>query len=113
MEMLAAARLLADTDVVGTGFENAGFVITGSPPQAVAVKIDPGFSFNWTGPENKLNQTSNPLAGPELKLEDRRDLQCGNLDTVFKWSALTEKQKDVFITSLKDGLMLLTQKKMQ
>ena len=56
--ILAAARLVADTDCLGGGFKNAGFVVQrnalGMPLSVRAVKIDAGFSFNFRGAENIL-----------------------------------------------------------
>jgi hypothetical protein len=51
MEVLAASRLVGDTDVLGGGAKNAGFVVESQDGQPIAVrvvKIDVGEAFNFT-----------------------------------------------------------------
>merc|ERR1712232_461358 len=90
MEVLASARLLADTDVLGGSFNNAGFIFEDA--KAIVVKIDPGCCFNFSSEHNKLFQTINPLADdhPEKNLADPKDIQYGNnTPHDIKWLALT------------------------
>jgi hypothetical protein len=85
LELLAASRLLADTDVLGGGLRNAGFVVerdwpAGSvtpsgaaavaavvdrlPPPLVVrvVKVDAGEAFNFDGDNNQFSRTFNTRA---------------------------------------------------
>ena len=54
MEILASARIIQDTDVLGGSFKNSGYIVHrdlyGSPLKAQAIKIDTGLSFNWNSP---------------------------------------------------------------
>ena len=82
--ILAAARLVADTDCLGGGFKNAGFVVLrnaiGMPLSVRAVKIDTGFSFNFRGAENIYTQSFMPFVTGR-KMRDQRDIQFGNNQT--------------------------------
>lgn len=113
MEILAAGRLLADTDVLGGGGNNAGVVMkydaTGEAIAVGAVKIDPGYAFNFRGMENLFFQSKNPAAhSSNLLREDKRNLQYGNHHTrVLPWYNLTLSQQQQFIQALDRGLKVL------
>jgi len=113
MEVLAASRLLADTDVLGGSGKNVGFVIERTPKgEAIAiriVKVDPGYAFNFDGSENQFYQSNNTLSASSTSTEnlmrqDKRNLQYGNLMPAFLWSNLSTSQKDQFILFLQKGL---------
>src|SRR3989338_1554930 len=61
IDILAVSRLLADSDVLGGKGDNAGILVyrdpNGQPVVAKAAKIDPGFSFNFRGHENRFQRT--------------------------------------------------------
>jgi hypothetical protein len=112
MEILAVSRLLADTDVLGGSAKNSGFLIErnieGQPIAARAVKVDPGFAFNFEGSENLLFQSYNPQGtSNNLLRQDKRHLQYGNLPKPLLWSDLTDLQRDQFILALEYGLKML------
>merc|ERR1712032_1084571 len=112
MEVLAASRLMGDTDVLGGGFMNAGFVL--EQEGARVFKIDPGFSFNFDGPQNKFYQSYNTKSRGAARLENPRDIQFANMsEHDFKWSALTQAQRDTFNKSIRQGLAMLTSNVMQ
>ena len=109
MDVLAAARLLGDTDVLGGGGGNAGIVVqrnpAGEPIVAVIVKIDPGFAFNFRGIENKFHQTRAAISlGDDITehmLQDLKDIQLGNSQPVtIQWSTLSETQRLDFFLAL-------------
>ena len=111
MEILAASRLLADTDVLGGGGKNAGFVIERNiheAPVAVRmVKIDAGESFNFTAECNHFAQGFNPLSSNH-QLRDFKDLQYGNNQPVaIQWTSLTQQQRQAFLSALKRGWVFL------
>lgn len=113
IELLAASRLLGDTDVLGGSADNAGFVIErdirGVAIAVRAVKIDAGEAFSFDTkehPHNRLLQSFNSIASD--KLEDKKDIQFANHRmVVIKWQLLSETQKHSFIAALKRGLSLL------
>ena len=111
METLATSRLLADTDVLGGGGKNAGFVIerdaTGAPMAVRVVKIDAGESFNFSGDNNQFMQSFNPISRSR-KLSNKKDIQFGNMQpVVVRWDLLSEGQKSTFIRNLQKGLVYL------
>jgi len=111
MEILAVSRLLGDTDVLGGGGGNAGFVIerntAGRPIAVRAVKIDAGESFNFNGENNQLKESYNTRSRLP-KLSDRKDCQFGNAQpTVIRWESLSLRQREQFITKLSCGLSQL------
>jgi len=112
MEILAAGRLLGDTDVLGGGGNNAGYVLeydtSGEGIALRAVKIDPGFAFNFRGIENQFHQSKNPDPPASNLLEqDKRNLQHGNLAPAIQWKHLTVGQQQQFIEALDKGLKAL------
>lgn len=112
MEILASSRLLADTDVLGGGGRNAGYVIErdhdGTPVAVRMVKIDAGESFNFSSDCNQLIQSFNPVS-TALKLENKKDIQFGNQQPlVIKWSGLIKRQKVAFLAALRRGLNFLS-----
>jgi len=115
IQILAAALLIADTDVLGSACENAGYVIErgiqGKPIAARAVKIDSGFAFNFRGLENQFYQSMIPHSNNRLK-QDRRHLQYGNMAKPILWSNLTNSQQKEFTLSLNNGLTALRNSKM-
>ena len=109
--ILAAARLVADTDCLGGGFKNAGFVVRrnaiGMPLSVCAVKIDTGFSFNFRGVENIYTKSLLPFATGR-KMSDQRDIQFGNNQTFeVEFEKLLPAQKEVFLRTFKHGLQRL------
>jgi hypothetical protein len=106
MEVLAASRLLGDTDVLGGGSKNAGFVVEsqeGSPVAVRVVKIDAGASFNFDAEDNQFTQSFNARFRGR-KLNDKKDLQFGNLQSkVIQWRKLLDDQKQRFLQALRQG----------
>lgn len=113
MEMLAASRLLGDTDVLGRYGNHAGFVIerdaaTATPVSARAVKSDMTNAFNFQGTDNRFIQSLNSHAHPSTCLADLKDIQYGTNHTVdIEWAQLTELQRHTFLTALHTGLETL------
>ena len=108
MEIMAVSRLLGDTDVLGGGGKNAGFVVErdgeGTPLAIRLVKIDAGESFNFDGADNQLIQSFNRRSRAQ-KLKDPKDLQFGNNQPInIKWDSLSAKQRRAFLETLKKGL---------
>jgi hypothetical protein len=106
MEVLAASRLLGDTDVLGGGSTNAGFVVEsqeGTPVAVRVVKIDAGEAFNFHGEHNQFTHCANKrYRGP--KLQDPKDLQFGNQQPkVILWGKLLDEQKRRFLNTLTRG----------
>lgn len=112
MEMIAVGRILADTDLLGGGGKNAGFVWVeenGEIVGAQTVKIDPGCAFNFTfdpnnsSPHMNVNwvlNTHEKLCGTTLK--DIKDLQMAqqNPKVNLYWKSLTPLQRENFIKTL-------------
>jgi hypothetical protein len=112
MELLAIARLLGDTDVLGGSGKNAGFLIErdaqGIPTAVRVVKIDPGYAFNFRGVENQFYQSLNPVVSSNnLLAKDKRHLQYGNVPSPILWENLTESQKNQFISTLNSAVTML------
>ena len=112
MEILATSRLLADTDVLGGGGKNAGYVIErndhGQPIAVRAVKIDAGEAFNFNGEMNQFTQSFNMFSSAH-KLSDPKDMQIGNNQPLnIQWQRLAPKQKETFLSALKRGLEVLS-----
>ena len=125
MEMLAAARCMADTDVLGlktdtingqdvTICDNAGYIVetdsSGNPVLVRAVKIDAGEAYH-VGRRDLVNNYKRNLrlvlkSGKKPNI-DLRDLQLGNTDSLFKWESLSKNQKAVFLRSLQRFLAIL------
>ena len=120
LELLAAARLLGDVDVLGNGGTNTGFIVQedlrGTPISAKIVKIDPGFVFTVNEQESLLFATlyppSNPITRRQLRtLKDIKDIQIGtSTEILVHWSSLTNNQKSRFLKTLQEGINLLKQK---
>ena len=101
MELLATARVLADTDCLGGSASNAGWIWEkddeGNIVGARAFKIDPGESFQFVTNDWLINWVLNTLEGyhqgPNLK--DLRDIQTANnfRPTTIFWDNLTIGQK--------------------
>ena len=109
--ILAVGRLVADTDCLGGGLKNAGFVVRrndiGMPLSVRAVKIDTGYSFNFYGAENIYSRSFMPFSR-DRKMKDRRDIQFGNNQTFeIEFEQLLPAQKKVFMQTLKHGLQRL------
>ena len=101
MAMLAVSRLLCDTDCLGDGFKNAGFVVQtdtdGKPVSVRAVKIDMGYSFNFEGPENA-----------EGRMKDKRDIQFGNNQQFeIEFERLLPEQRSEFDEVFRRGMQSL------
>jgi U-box domain len=114
MEILAVSRLLADSDVLGGKGDNAGIILycdaQGHPVVARAVKIDPGFAFNFRGHENRFQRTraaqfvalgEGEAFVPEGDmLKDLKDIQFGNNHLVnIEWQTLSDTQRQDFFLS--------------
>ena len=121
IDILAVSRLLADSDVLGGGGDNAGIIVyrdpQGQPVVAKAVKIDPGFAFNFRGHENKFQRTRAALAlGDDLTedlLLDLKDIQFGNNHPVnIRWEWLSASQQCDFLLALQKGDLALGEGKM-
>ena len=113
MELLAAARLLGDTDCLGGGGKSAGFVVIQTPEtkrkEAFVVKIDSGFSFNFDGEENKLIKSLSKLEEQfnflsSGKLKDTRDIQIGNNFGIIQWESISKEQQECYIKTIR-GMM--------
>jgi hypothetical protein len=94
-----------------------GFLIerdANSQPRAVrAVKIDPGYAFNFKGQENLLYQSFNSIPSPNNLLKhDQRHLQYGNMAKPLLWCNLAEDQQSQFIFALGFGLKMLKDMRM-
>lgn len=105
VELLAVARVLGDTDVLGGRGDNAGFVMErGTDGQVTAVrvvKIDAGESFGFKADCNQLIRSFSPMDLPN-KLKDKKDIQfANNMPVQVMWSSLLEEQKNTFLTTLK------------
>jgi hypothetical protein len=97
MELLAAATVLADVDVLGGSAKNAGFVFEHdedhTPIAVRVVKIDPGYSFHYYEGNNKTSQGPTPT--------NPKDIQFASSRARIQWVGLTIKQQQLFISSLK------------
>ena len=114
MQILAVSRLMGDTDCLGGGFKNAGFIVQkgtdGVPVAVLAVKIDTGFSFNFRGGENIYYQSKNPMYD-RRKLVDMRDIQFGNTqDYEIQFKCLLPEQKRLFLKVFHAGMQRLREK---
>ncbi len=111
MEIMAVSRLLADTDVLGGGGNNTGYVVERQDGQPVAVrmvKIDAGEAFNFSGETNQFTQTFVPFSATQ-KLADPKDLQIGNQQPLtIQWKSLLPAQQKSFLATLKRGLDALS-----
>ena len=101
-----------DTDVLGGGGKNAGFVVErdadGLPVAVRMVKIDAGESFNFSSDANQFVQAFNPMPTAN-KLDDLKDFQFGNCQPKnIRWNNLSETQKNTFLRALKRGLEFLS-----
>ena len=114
MQILAVSRLMGDTDCLGGGFKNAGFIVQkgtdGVPVAVLAVKIDTGFSFNFRGAENIYYQSNHPMFDGR-KLVDMRDIQFGNTqDYEIQFKCLLPEQERVFLKVFHAGMQRLREK---
>ena len=122
IDILAVSRLLADSDVLGGKGDNAGILVyrdaQGHPIVAKAVKIDPGFAFNFRGHENRFQRTRlYQLAAfakgeafvPEADmLRNLQDIQFGNNHPVnIQWTSLSAQQQCDFLLALNRGSLAL------
>ena len=122
IDILAVSRLLADSDVLGGKGDNAGILVyrdpNGQPVVAKAVKIDPGFAFNFRGHENRFQRTRlYQLAAfakgeafvPEADmLRNLQDIQFGNNHPVnIQWTSLSAQQQCDFLLALNRGSLAL------
>lgn len=137
LELLAAARLLGDIDVLGNSGSNTGFVVQkdlrGIPISAKIVKIDPGCTFtvkpgeSWlfaTPPvcEFEFDETIKPTT-----LKDAKDIQVGtkivamptgsmtwvkqsDVPSVIQWTSFTKEQKSRFLKTMRQSINVLKQK---
>ena len=113
MEILAASRLLADTDVLGGAGGGVGFVVergaTGVPVAVRLVNIDAGDAFNFSGENNQFVQyCSLTSVFGARSLGNAKDFQFGNYEPKnILWSKLSEKQRLTFLRALQSGLEFL------
>ena len=106
IELLAVGRIVADTDMIGGGGENAGFKWVyddhGTIIGAQTVKIDPGYAFQFKTAANWLfNKLQNKHA---QRLENDRDIQIANnhQGVTIKWESMTLEQRDTFLSALQN-----------
>ena len=106
MALLATARLLGDSDVLGVGGKNAGFVIEKDirhrPICVRIVKIDPGFAFDFTE-SNLFYRGAIPGDREPLKRDGRNIQYAGNDGCILPWAGLTDVQKRTYIQTLHCG----------
>ncbi len=118
MEMLAAIRLLADTDGIGGDARNAGFIWMkdgkGKIVAARCVKIDPGYSFQFVSlnknhQSNRVLKTLDKVCSPSESLKDLKDIQVANANTslTIVWNNMLSEQKITFLESLKAMIELI------
>ena len=112
--ILAVARLVADTDCLGGGLENAGFTVRrnaiGKPLSVHAAKIDAGYSCNFRGKDNIYTESFSPFYTGR-KMRDQRDIQFGNNQTFeIEFKKLLPAQEEVFMQTFTHGLQLLNKK---
>lgn len=113
VELLAVARLLGDTDVLGGNADNAGYVVErdagGTPIAARVVKIDAGEAFSFNPREHMHSRLLQSLSAlSEDSASDKKDIQFANQREVqIKWQLLSETQKNRFIAVFKKGLAML------
>ena len=106
IELLAVGRILADTDLIGGDGGNAGFKWVyddnGTIIGTQAVKIDPGYAFQFKTPTNWLFNKRQDKDGP--RLDNDRDIQIANnhQDMTIKWESMTFEQRDAFLSSLQN-----------
>jgi hypothetical protein len=107
MELLAASRLLEDTDVLGDNSTSAGFVVEYEDAYPVAVrvvKINVGESFSFESANNQFRNCLNLRYRGKNKLADQKDLQFGNTKPrVILWGKLLDQQKQRFLRTLERG----------
>lgn len=112
LELLAAARLLGDIDVLGNSGENVGFILIparqNKSAYAQIVKIDPGYAFTVNA-QSQLFAALNPSSDRDcLSLKDIKDIQIGTTsETLVQWSRLSENQKNRFIHAMKKYISTL------
>lgn len=110
MEIVSVGRVLADTDILGGGCDNAGFTWlkdkeTEKIIAAQAIKIDPGRALNFSNIRGsnltELNWVLNTKCNSTIstKLDNIKDIQTAqNCKSVFfHWDALTQRQKETFL----------------
>ena len=117
IELLAVGRILGDTDVLGGGGGNAGFVWVRNNSNAIiharAVKIDPGYAFQIIYKEGEItvNHVYNILKkrGTSPHFQDLRNIQVANNETSITviWDKLTTNQKQQFTHVVQSSLKTL------
>jgi len=120
IELIAAGRIIGDTDLLGGTGKNAGFVWIkndrGVTTSARTVKIDPGYAFQILLTEgerssrNALYNTLHRLGHHERWLDDPRDTQIANndLEVNILWKDLAQAQRNRLVTVLATSLKILT-----
>jgi GTPase Era involved in 16S rRNA processing len=113
IEILAVARLLADTNPFGKGATNVKFIIArdikGEPIALRAVKINSGNAFNFSSKNNQFSQDIHQNATANNSSEhDRRNLMYSDAESSLLWSNLTNSQQKQFIKALDKGLEALS-----
>jgi hypothetical protein len=110
VELLAASRLLADTDVLGGSASNAGCCyergVDGKIICVRVIKVDPGESFAFESPFNQFFRLER---NKELQAEPRF-IQYANQMPPLRWSSLTSSQQERFELALQSGLKTLRDK---
>ena len=121
LELLAVARILADTDVIGGSGGNAGVDWQrneqGTIIAAQTVKIDPGFAFQFTQERaGGINRALNTLQKNQYsQLLEIKDLQLANNQTevTLFWKELLPQQKKSFLTTLQNSQRYLETETLQ
>lgn len=122
IEMIAAGRILGDTDVLGGRCDNGGFVWVKEEEKIVRAetfKIDPGCAFNFFHDEMDSDASSNWIINTHKQLGNGRmlkslkDLQVAQnyyAVTVF-WDELLPEQKEIFLSILSYAILYLEEEK--
>ena len=100
IELLATARLLGDTDVLGVSGKNAGFVVERDMYHRALcvriVKIDPGFAFDFSE-ANPFHSGVNQLDLDPLKRDGRNIQYAVNSGCLLPWENLSEVQQRLYL----------------
>lgn len=108
IELLATARLLGDTDVLGFEGKNAGFLIERDmyhrPLCVRIVKIDPGYAFDFS--ESNVFRNGVDLNNNlDPSKQDARNIQYAvNPGCLLPWTNLSDSQKKTYLQTFYQAL---------